>query len=189
MEVYNMHFFKSDYEQAKSSLTDALASLNNDMKNISLNIKNYHTGAKNILSGEAYTIILNRIKTYSDAYNFFSNAIDVVLNNIISSNNSVINAMGSYSEISGEKLQEIESEIIRQKNLYSSIENQAKESNTEQIKNTTDYNYTQTIELQKSKKEIEETLINIKNADNNGANCLNDIGNTIINFENCFITK
>ena len=193
MAINNMYFLKTDYSQANSQADGALLETKTQLMNMSSRISSYVTRASNVLEGQAYSVILGRLKVYASAYEFLGNAIDVALNNIEAGNNSVMNAMGSFSEISGEKLQEIESEIARLKSLYSSMSTQIQGyTNEEEKVSATAINnnrYAQIKELEREKTELEEVLLNTNSADSEGANNLTSISNTFVNFENCFMEQ
>lgn len=193
MAINNMYFLKTDYSQANSQANGALLETKTQLMNMSSRISSYVTRASNVLEGQAYSVILGRLKVYASAYEFLSNAIDVALNNIESGNNSVINAMGSFSELSGEKIEEIESEIAREKSLYYSMNSKIQSYTDEQEKKNAiainNNRYAQISELERQKTELEEALINTNNADAEGASSLTNISNTFVNFENCFIEQ
>ena len=167
MAINNMYFLKTDYSQANSQADGALLETKTQLMNMSSRISSYVTRASNVLEGQAYSVILGRLKVYASAYEFLGNAIDVALNNIEAGNNSVMNAMDSFSEISGEKLQEIESEIARLKSLYSSMSTQIQGyTNEEEKVSATAVNnnrYAQIKELESEKTELEEVLLNTSN--------------------------
>lgn len=193
MAINNMYFLKTDYSQANSQANGALLETKTQLMNMSSRISSYVTRASNVLEGQAYSVILGRLKVYASVYEFLSNAIDVALNNIESGNNSVINAMGSFSELSGEKIEEIESEIAREKSLYYSMNSKIQSYTDEQEKKNAiainNNRYAQISELERQKTELEEALINTNNADAEGASNITNISNTFVNFENCFIEQ
>lgn len=189
----NLYFLKSDYVNANSLTDSALCEIKSELKNISSKISNYSASANNVLKGEAYSIILGRLNVYASAYEFLSEAIDVALNNMESGNNSVINAMGSFTEINSEKMQEIENEIARQKSLYSSMNEQIQSYTDEEEKNRAsainNNRYTQIKQLESDKEQLEEALVNTNNADTAGTANLTSINTTFVNFENCFMEQ
>lgn len=193
MAMYNMYFLKSDYNVANTSADRSLSELKANLNNVASKLSYYAMGASRVLEGQAYTIILNRLKTYGKAYNFLSEAIDVALNNMTAGNNSVINAMGNFSELSGKKMQEIENELSRQRSLYNSLNNTIQNGDDTKDKaelNTINNNrYAQIKQLESQKTELEEALINTNSADAEGASNLSSIGNTFVNFEKCFTEK
>ena len=118
---------------------------------------------------------------------------DKSINNMESGNNSVINAMGSFTEINSEKMQEIENEIARQKSLYSSMNEQIQSYTDEEEKNRAsainNNRYTQIKQLESDKEQLEEALVNTNNADTAGTANLTSINTTFVNFENCFMEQ
>ena len=190
MAIYDMYYLKGDYNKANSVSNASLLELKSQLKSISSKLSYYTMAANRTLEGQAYKIILGRLKVYSEAYNYLSEAIDVALNNMESGNNSVINAMGSFSEISGKKMQEIESEISRQKYLCSLMSSQTQNNNSDGENNNSDSvndnRYAQIKQLESQKNELEEALMNTNSADTEGAGNLAGISSTLVNFEKCF---
>ena len=189
-----MYFLRSDYQSASTKTDATLSEIKSQLSSLSSLISHYCTNANNVLSGEAYSTILNRLDLYSEACKFLGNAVDVTLNNMTAGNNSTMNAMGSYSELSGENLQEIENEISRQRSLYNSIVSQTEstsdsdtEDTTKSTSNSGDTYYAKIKELEAEKTKIEDALINTNSADNSGAGNLTDISSIISNLGDCFV--
>lgn len=168
------HIFESFFDSVKEQTSKLGANIDTFRNDGSFKTK---------FKSDGYDAARNYMGIYITALNKLNTVCDTTLNNIISANNTVINAMAGYSEIDLSKRLEIEENLqllkIDLQNTYAEL-NAAK-------KKSTIYSCKQAIEkLEKSIIEIEKYLTIIKNTEiayNNAKGLISgDVTTTIQGF-------
>ena len=188
---------KIDYSNATDVIKNSLSPLKDSLSNLSSIVLDYCSIANNELSGEAYNIIINNLNLFSDKFKFFGNSIDIFINNAVSANNAVINALGEFDSVSDKELDELKKELlglkikiaIKKKNSKNNTSKDATTSDDDE--NSKDINsYYETLSILEQKIEkIEKALSDANSADSNGVGGITDIENIISKFNDCYIQE
>lgn len=213
--MYDLYFEKSDYENASEVVNASLGELSSSLKSMASRISSYCSMARNVLTGEAYDTILNSLSVHSQVYSKIAATIDVMINNVVSANNGVINAIGpDFSYVSGKELEELEKELANVRALLN-ILNAHSQSTSNPTTPITNRNpmfklstalvsvteaksfqdlsikkrYTQKNSISKKIEEIKNALAAAKTADSNGVDGLTDLNAIITNINDCFLEK
>ena len=175
----NRKYIQMDYYEAQKNCKTYLESIKDGSTRMTSKLTNYCESTKGKLEGKAFDIMRGRLGVYSNVFSYMGNALDILTNNIVSSNNNVCNVMGGNSEISDEDIEELEEKIrnsnsliyTTKKGLEGVLEGDkkaAQESLLNQYKNTL-------AELRAEKTRLETLLDSVEGADSSGLSSLGDV--------------
>lgn len=105
---------KSDLNSVKNSLSylETIISENNNLINV---INLFSTNSKEKLKGSAYDSVRNKLELYIDALKKQNAICDNLRQNIISTNNQMINYMEEYSSLDDSNIETVRSSITKAK--------------------------------------------------------------------------
>lgn len=205
------YYKKSDYADASSSINNSLPELVNNLTSLSSMVSNFYSIAKSKLSGEAYDIVLARLDLYSKAFKYLGNSIDIFVNNAVSANNAVINAIGGdYNYVSEDELDDLKKELVGvQRSIIIHNSQPQSENNTDKSasspmfssnKNSNTYSvnvssindiylntrYARLNSLKKEIEKLEDAINRASSADSNGVDGITDLDSIFSQLNDCY---
>jgi len=100
-------YISGNYSEASTVSNDYLEEVKSSIDTVKSDLDAYITGAKEKLDGQASSLIMSRLNMYKSAFEKLSKTCSSVDTSITGANNSVINAMEGYTEITDEMLDEL----------------------------------------------------------------------------------
>ena len=174
----NRKYVQSDYYFAQKNCKSYLESIVEVSSSMGRKLTKFVEASNGKLIGKEFDILRSRLGMYASAFEYFNSAVEVLSNNIVSSNNNVSNIMGGHTEVTDKYLEEINEKIANCRNLIYSTNKDIKtledDDKEKAEKVVAGYKATLT-ELLNEKKEMEALIDSIEAADKAGVGTLSDV--------------
>ena len=174
----NRKYVQNDYYFGQKNCKSYLETITEVSKSMGRKLSKFVEKSNGKLIGKEFDILRGRLGVYVSAFDYFNSAVEILSNNIVSSNNNVCNIMGGHAEVTDKYVDEIDDRIANCRSLIystnkkvSELEDGAKEKEKRVLAG---YRASLT-ELLNEKKTMEELIESIAAADSAGVGTITDV--------------